>query len=236
MAYVPPPSWFDLARYAGASRLDFQGWATQLGNRFSLSTQLDHDNHEAFDPLFSKILAEPFWDVEFAANYGANRTVYPLTFGAASCLVRSIEQTEPSKYESCDDVFDRVNDLELGEHLHVTVDLNGSLDQITADLRALVGPKLDQFRQVYRRSRSPGITKTVTASWANHQILPYIDLMLWHRRQGQDMPSDSTMAEWIFRDSYGDKNKVRDTAKKASDALHVATLRKLMFANANTTE
>lgn len=196
---------------------------------------LELGNRDAFDPLFSEILAAPFWDAEFAVGYGANRAVYPLTFGAASCLVRSIEQTEPSQYESCDDVFDRVNDLELGEHLHITVDLNGSLTQITAEFKAMVESKLDQFRQVYQRGRSSGITKTVTASWANHQVLPYIDLMLWHRRHGRAMPSDSTVAEWIFRDGNGDKNKVRDTAKKADDAMQLATLRRLTLANTNTT-
>lgn len=221
------PVWYDQTRYRRTKTLDFEGWRTQIGNRVFLQGLLSSGQSDQFDLHFSEIQSTPFMDLGFADSYRSENAVYPLTFGVAEAIISALSASTPNRTDSCDLRLLEHEDQGFGMHAHFTIDLNASETEIIRDFKALLTATLSENRIRYPRERSPGISLSVIGSWAEFGILPYQDLLLWHRRQNAIMPSDTDVADWLFPDGDGDKDKAKSTREKAQLVFSLNTLRQL---------
>ena len=230
-----PPAWFNIANYDETNTLDFEGWRTQVGSRIILAGLLSAKLNDQFDIYFGEIQNAPFMDIGFDAKYVSDRAVYPLTYGVANAIVESLAPHNPNPNDICDQKLQAYGQEGFVLSAHLTVDLDGSKEDLIKDFKAWLDPAVAEYRQRFPRPREPGITQSVIRSWHDFQILSYQDLWLWHRRQGVPMPSDTVMANWLFsvRDG-GDKNKARATKLNAKLVFTRSTLRQLAIAQSHT--
>lgn len=225
---VPPPEWFKINTYSGTQHLNFEGWRKHLSDRAYLKDVLGFNRMLwFFDERFKLIQEAPFYELGLAPTFPLpTKTVYPLTLGQA-VLLGSLVDDSTGFFDSCDDALKKASPEVYQMQTHIAVDLNASIGQLKADFAALVKPLLRRNREAHPRDREAGITTTVVSSWHKHQILPYIDLWLWHRRHKMEMPTQETLSVWLFKDAPGDNFKIRETEKKAMEALQPNALRRL---------
>lgn len=222
------PDWFDIHRYDGCSRLDFEGWRNQIGTRIFLAGLLAVNEQEQFDLHFAEIKDSPFTDIDVADNHVSSKAVYPLTFGVADTMVSALKPLSPHRRDGCDETLSNDGQEAFAMHAHLTIDFNASETEIINDFKAWLVTALAANRtQFPRGGRNAGITASMIGSWHYHQILPYEDLRLWYLRQGNKLPSATILAHWLFPDSDAGKDKVRDTISKAGSAFQLTTLRQL---------
>ncbi len=220
------PHWFKLAHYDGTSLLDFEGWRSQIGTRVFLAGLLDMGMKEQFDVHFAQIASSPFMDIDFGDNYVSNKATYPLTFGVAEEIVNTLKPHAPHRKTNCDQMLSEIGQDSFAMQGHLTIDLYASKRQIIKNFEAWLEIAMEKIP----RERNPGITIAVTKSWHDHQILPYQDLWLWHRRKKIDLPSHPILTVWLFPKTEHGNDKVRDTIKKAVSAFTLTTLRQLAIA------
>ena len=229
-----PPAWFDVRRYDRTNILDFEGWRTQVGNRIVLAGLLSAKLNDQFDTYFSDIQNAPFTDIGFDNKFVSDRAVYPLTYGVANAIVDSLAPHDPGPNDICDQRLQAYGQEGFVLSAHLTVDLDGSKEDIIKDFNVWLEPALAEYRQRFPRGRGPGISPSAIRSWHDFQILPYQDLFLWHHRYGVRMPSDTVMANWLFSDrAGGDKNKSRSTKITAIKVFNSSTLRQLAIAQSH---
>jgi hypothetical protein len=229
-----PPDWFDLDKYAATDTLDFEGWRAQVFTRISLEGLLSANLTDEFDLYFGQIQNAPFMDIGFDINYVSDKTVYPLTYGVANAIVDSLSPNNPNPNDNCDQKLRDYGQDGFVISAHLTVDLDGSKEEIIQNFQSWLEPALAEYRTLYPRAREPGITQPVIRSWHDYQVLPYQDLKLWYRRQNIKMPSDTVIATWLFAEQEGDKNKALETRNKAAETFSRSTLRLLAIAQSPT--
>jgi hypothetical protein len=224
------PKWFGLKRYAATAGLNFEGWSSQIGNRIYLHGLLATDQFEKFDEQFANVQTNPFFDLGFKPSFASAKAAYPLTFGVAESMLDVLRPLSPQRATSCDQKLSEVEQNPFVMQGHLTIDLNASKDEILADFKEWLETELRKNRERFPRPREAGITQAVIESWHDHQILPYQDLILWHKRHNTDMPSQSIIVEWLFPGTEFTSDRVRDTRSKAEKAFQLNTLRQLNLA------
>lgn len=230
MVNEDPPDWFKLEKYSGTQRLDFQGWRQQLESRVFLEGLLKSGSTEAFDRQFDEIKSSPFYDLGYESKFVSKRAVYPLTFGAASSLVYPLAGMGAQRYDPCDETLDMPQDSPPSLHAHLTVDLSASDAQLSDHFKEIIKTIRDRQKQFHPRTRGPAISLAVLKSWHEFKMLPFIDLTLFYNRSAIQLPSHTVLSTWLFLDGKGDKDKMRDTSKKAAEALRFTTVRQLALA------
>jgi len=225
------PEWFDLNNYADSNLLDFEAWRIQIGNRIALQGFIDAGEIDQFNLHFNEIRNSPFFDIGFSTNYPSNLAVHSLTYGVAHTIVKTLEPLSLSPRDSCDQKLSDNAQDSFAMHAHLTVDLNASKSKINEDFIVWLNQVLAVNRTTYPREREAGITQHVIDSWNHYQILPYQDLLLWFTSNAQTKPSDTEMANWLFPEGNGDKDKVRETGNKAKQAFMLSIIRQLSVAS-----
>jgi|GEM_PF-942850 len=217
------PDWFDIRRYARTAALDFEGWQNQIGSRIFLAGLLAANKQEEFDLHFAEIKDSPFTYIDVIYDHASSNAVYPLTFGVADTMVAALKPLSPHRRDDCDKILSNDGQKSFAMQAHLTIDFNASETEIINDFKAWLGPAAAANRTQFPRDRNAGITSAMIGSWNEHQILPYEDLRLWHRRQGLAMPSGTILVHWLFPDSDAGKDKARDTISKAESAFQLTT-------------
>ena len=158
-----------------------------------------------------------------------------MTFGAAQTIVATLAPLSPNYNDSCDQKLLKNGQTAYASSMHLSIDLTGSKQQIERDFFDLLTTAMPTQPKRLNKRRA-GITKSVLESWARHQILPFQDLHLWHRRHKAKMPSATVLANWLFaNDENGEKDKALDTIEKATSVFCLTTLRQLAIADRMST-
>ena len=229
---INPPNWFDLNKYSDSVRFGFDAWRIQIGNRVALRGFLEVGESVQFARHFETIKKDPFSDIGFSARFASEHAVSPITFGVASSIVEALHPFSPSPDESCDQKLRDNGHDGFSMHAHLTVDLTASKTEIANSFEEWLKQAHAESRRGHPWKRGPGVSEDVIMSWIRYQILPYQDLVLWHKSIEHPMPSDTIVADWLFPEGNGTKDTVRETRNKAKLAFRLSAVRQLSIAAA----
>lgn len=229
MTMFTAPSWFNLKNYSAAGAFNFNDWARHIGNRYWLQSLLDRGDCARFDQEMARIAADPFTDLGFDYRTVSARTVYPLTVQVAKSIVEALANTEIDGASCCDEVVETQSEAPPGIHIHLTINLEGSLTQLTSDFRAVIRPALDRYQEVFPRKRAPGITKKKLESWCKYHVLAFLDIKLWAQRIELELTHMDVLTT-LYLETDETIESARTTMDLAEDALSLTTIRQLALA------
>lgn len=229
MTTFTAPNWFNLKNYSAAGAFNFKDWARHIGNRHWLQSLLERGDSERFDQEMARIAADPFTDLGFDYRAVSARTVYPLTVQAAKSIVGALANTEINGASSCDEVVEIQSEAPPGTHIHLTINLEGSLTQLTSDFRAAIRPALDRYQETFPRKRAPGITKKKRENWHKYHVLAYLDINMWAQRMALELTNMDVLTT-LYLETNETIESARTTIRLADDALSLTTIRQLAHA------
>ena len=176
--------------------MDFESWATQIGNRFYLGTLLDASKLTAeqlnaaksdsgksgiteaeaeqlvaeslreFDEHFDQLKASPFYDIGFSASFSSDKAVYPLPFGVAKAITHVLADTGCGNKMPCDEKLQAIHPDIFAAQAHLFVNLQAPKRLIEDHFKAWLNEALPRYRSQFPRVREAVISNSVLETWA----------------------------------------------------------------------
>ena len=92
----------------------------------------------------------------------------------------------------------------------VSVDLTAPVPDIMKEFKSWVVKKKKEYGNIARKN----ITAEDIRIWRDSKIIPYLDLLLWHKQQEKKMPSDFIVGSWIFPEKHlNGESQLREKTK-----------------------
>jgi hypothetical protein len=228
------PEWFDIEKYNGCESFRAADWYQALFFRFSLFQYMECIDHPEIGEsikrdLFSvranplnllSLVNAPFSNLKFMPP------VSTLTFGRLleQCRIeRVVDRVSSARRE----LF--ASDL-MRHNIPTSIDemplLLSRFEAVTVDLGATDSVILESFRLWLKDARSsrPEIktsrNKPAYGNWARYGLLPYLDLWLWEKETGDNIP-DKVISSALSRNGYdaGEGNVRKTVGKWARDLM-----------------
>lgn len=239
------PDWFALDKYEGQKSLDAAGWLGQLYIRRFL---LKYGTKDVRNLWLSAVKDTPIVDVtkheKLWAYFGNStpwRSVRLTTLGQIYLIEGRIEKEKRDYARKHYGEF-------FNEHLLIDVDFTETIysyedwmdepvddltahknDMLNVTVNLAVSDKVlaEQFKKLLeeRRTHLKSVGGSIDSKqkldfegWVKFGVLPYFDLTLWAKSQGQKIPN-RVMADAIFLAGEGGEEVVRKTTKKIVEEM-----------------
>lgn len=208
------PEWFDINRYVDTRLLDFTGWKTQIGTRCHLTACVVNKDFDSFDRFFPLIQEFPFYELDVNLCPSNSLSVYSTRLSFVKALANRLSDVELSDALPCDQILQSLDIEDFGNSRLLTLDISLPKTQIQADFNSWLTQEKEKTKQNQAgRLMTTPLSEKNLSRWANLQLLAYQDLKMWHMRQSIPMPSDDTIADWIYTTEYGGSKSDAEQAR-----------------------
>lgn len=187
-------TWFKLTNYAGLRHASLAQWATVVRDRVEIARFIDAGLKEAIAPQFEKIKSAPLSHLGFAKRYGGTEhqsntpTVKLITMNRLAWLHDAMLRNEASPASVVDDLLASDPESPFGDYAHLMVNIHATDSQLEADFKAW----LRKWRQ-NTFAAAGGNYERKTAAWAQASVVPSMDLELFSKLTGKQIPSDKKL-------------------------------------------
>lgn len=228
------PEWFDLEKYKGCEVFKAADWYEALFCRCTILRHLPFIDHpewveSTLQTSIARTRANPLSlpDLEASRRQYIRLPVQSLTFGELldQCFgERFIKSSNVARW----DLFSSGGQRDvLPDEIEKSPILIQGSSTVTVDLGATDSVILASFSRWLKEARAskPGLkssrNKPAYASWARYGLLPYIDLKLWAKELGNQIP-DRVMSRAISSNEHyemGEENIRKTLAPLAEDLM-----------------